>query len=93
MFLRAEHIGLHSTPLPFSVCRGIASDLVLDLPPRQLADQELHQHVEERPQVIVAAHLLQRVTSGFSLQFPQETTSRGGFRGILTLFLCALTDA
>lgn len=37
----------------------MTSYLVLDLPPRQLAHQELHQHIEERPQVVVAAHLLQ----------------------------------
>lgn len=31
--------------------------LVLDLPPRQLPVDELHQHVEQRPQVVVPAHL------------------------------------
>lgn len=32
--------------------------LVLDLPPGQLTHSKLHQHVEEGPQVIMAAHLL-----------------------------------
>lgn len=95
MFLRGEHThSSHpSSLLPFSVCRGMTSYLVLDLPPRQLAHQELHQHVEERPQVVVAAHLLQGDTSGFILQFSQEKISRDSFHGIPTLFLCALTDA
>lgn len=35
--------------------------LVLDLPPGQLTNGKLHQHVEERPQVIMATHLLQVV--------------------------------
>ena len=39
-----------------------AAYFVLDLPPWQLTDQELHQHVEERPQVIVTTHFLQRRT-------------------------------
>lgn len=94
MFLGGKHTNSsHSNLLPFSVCRGIISYLVLDLPPRQLAHQELHQHVEERPQVVVAAHLLQGDTSGFILHFSQEKISRDRFHGILTLFLCALTEA
>ena len=32
---------------------------VLDLPPRQLTDQKLHQHVEEGPKVVMTTHLLQ----------------------------------
>lgn len=33
--------------------------LVFDLAPRQLTRHELHQHVEQRPQVVMTTHLLQ----------------------------------
>lgn len=38
--------------------RMCSPHLVFDFPPRQLTNQELHQHVEQRPQVIVPAHFL-----------------------------------
>lgn len=38
--------------------KGVITYFVLDLPPRQLTDQKLHQHVEERPQVIMTTHFL-----------------------------------
>lgn len=85
---------------------------ILDLPPRQLTDQELHQHVEERPQVIVTSHLLQNENNSELTGFDNVWLSKKKRRGrrmqdsitdetkplshtwqILTLFLCALTDA
>lgn len=42
--------------------KGVITYFVLDLPPRQLTDQKLHQHVEERPQVVMTTHLLQNYT-------------------------------
>lgn len=44
-----------------TVC--VRPHLVFDLPPGQLAHQELHQHVEERPQVVMATHLLHNHTT------------------------------
>lgn len=41
---------------------GVITHFVLDLPPGQLTHQKLYQHVEERPQVVVATHLLQNYT-------------------------------
>ena len=62
--------------------------LVLHLAPRQLAGHELDEHVEERPQVIVSAHLLQRPVS------VELCTKSLQFRiSLLTLFLWALIDA
>lgn len=37
---------------------------VFDFPPGQLANHELHQHVEEGPQVVVATHFLQDTRGG-----------------------------
>lgn len=74
MFLRGKHkythiYGSYSIFLtvltePYSDLRGIIYYFVLDLPPWQLTNQKLHQHVEERPQVIVTTHLLQIDTTG-----------------------------
>lgn len=49
----------HFTTSPCVVPGGVIAHFVLDLPPRQLTHQKLHQHVEEGPQVVVATHLLQ----------------------------------
>lgn len=67
----------------------VVTHFVLDLPPRQLTHQKLHQHVEEGPQVVVATHLLQNDTNA---EFPASTNPNDG-GGTLTLFLWALTDA
>ena len=43
---------------------------VFHLSPRQLPRNEFYQHVEERPQVVVSAHLLQRMRNKMLLYFP-----------------------
>lgn len=57
--------------------RGREGDLVLDLPPRQRPRCELHQHVEQGPQVIPAAQLLGEGT-GVAVSFQSTRGSQDG---------------
>lgn len=60
LFLKRKH--MHYNQLPsikeFALSSLCSTHLVLDLPPRQLTNQELHHHVEQRPQVIMPSHFL-----------------------------------
>lgn len=55
--------------LVFTVCDCSGkTDLIFDLSPRQLSDSELHQHVKQWPQVIMATHFLEGHTMNTSVQ-------------------------
>lgn len=68
---------------------------VFDFPPGQLANHELHQHVEEGPQVVVATHFLQDTRGGARREKVAEAERVGVAPSAcaLTLFLWALMEA